>query len=153
MAAQDPKIAVAERLMTRPQGATMDEILAETGGSFQYNAKRRLEARGYVVKTRREGRSLRYFAMRPQTRTFDLAVTSKGQVTIPKEVRARLGLRTGGEVRLVQEDDGRVVLMPADLSVRRLFGILGSPPRAATLDEMDRGVRDAVVKRYLRSTP
>ncbi|MBM3943529.1 MAG: AbrB/MazE/SpoVT family DNA-binding domain-containing protein [SAR202 cluster bacterium] len=31
-------------------------------------------------------------------------VTSKGQVTIPKEVRERLGLRPGDEVEFIEED-------------------------------------------------
>ena len=31
-------------------------------------------------------------------------ITSKGQVTIPTEVRARLGLRPGDELEFVEED-------------------------------------------------
>src|SRR5579863_2065944 len=109
MRSAPPKIAIAERLMTRPEGATMDEILAETGGSFQYNAKRRLEARGYIIRTRREGRSIRYWAQSPRSRDFEVPVTSKGQLTIPKEIRGRLGLSKGGNVRLTVEDAVRVV--------------------------------------------
>ncbi len=33
-------------------------------------------------------------------------VTSKGQITIPKEVRERLGLRPGDEVEFVEEGEG-----------------------------------------------
>ena len=153
MASKTSKIATAERLMSRPQGATMDEILAETGGSFQYNAKRRLEARGYTIKSRREGRSLRYFAIPPATRTFEVTVTSKGQLTVPSEVRERLGVRAGGKLRLVHEADDRVVITPANLSLSRLFGILGKPPRSATLEEMDEAIRQGAVERYLRSKP
>jgi len=151
MAADNSKIAIAERLMTRARGATMDEILAETGGSFQYNAKRRLEARGYVVTVRREGRSIRYFAVRPETIAYDVVVTSKGQLTVPKQVRERLGIRAGGTVRLVHEADDRVVMTPADLSIKRLFGVLGKPPRKATLEDMKDGVQRGAVERYLRS--
>ncbi len=33
-------------------------------------------------------------------------VTSKGQITIPKRVRERLGLRTGDEIEFVEEQGG-----------------------------------------------
>lgn len=145
------KIQTAELLMTRPEGATMDEILAATGGSYQYNAKRRLEARGYRIKTRKEGRLTRYWAEAPHGRAFEATVTSKGQVTIPKEVREHLGVRAGGKLQFTLEADGRVVVRPASLSISRLFGILGKPPRSATLEEMDEAIRKAAVDRYLRS--
>lgn len=146
------KIAVAERLMTRPQGASMDEILAETGGSFQYNAKRRLEARGYVVRTRREGRSTRYWATPPRTLEFELAVTEKGQLTIPKVVREQLGLTNGGQVRLTLEDENRAVLSRKQARLADLSGMLGKPPRSLTLHEMDEVIVKAALERYRRST-
>ena len=36
-------------------------------------------------------------------------LTSKGQITIPQEVRQRLGLRQGDQVEFVTEDDVTVV--------------------------------------------
>jgi antitoxin PrlF len=145
------KVEVAEKLMTRPQGATMDEILKETGGSYQYGAKRRLEARGYTVRTRKEGRVKRYFADPPPAPSFDATLTSKGQLTLPKELRRRLGVREGSKLRFTIEPGDRVVMSPAAQSIQRLFGALGRPPRSATLEEMDEAVRDAVVERYRRA--
>ncbi len=146
------KAEIAEQLMTRPEGATMDEILAATGGSWQYTAKRRLEARGYTIKTRKEGRLKRYFAEPPSTLTYEATLTSKGQVTVPKEVRERLGLRAGRKVRFSLEDGERVTMEPAGHSISDLFGILGKPPRSATLEEMDEAIARGAVERYLRST-
>ncbi len=33
-------------------------------------------------------------------------VTSKGQITIPKDVRMRLGLRSGDEIEFAEDDGG-----------------------------------------------
>jgi len=40
-------------------------------------------------------------------------VTSKGQVTIPKPVRDRLGIRPGSSVDFEMAPDGRIVLVKA----------------------------------------
>jgi AbrB family looped-hinge helix DNA binding protein len=145
-----PATRIAEQLMSRPEGATMDEIVAATGGP-QYNVLKRLEGRGYRIRRIKEGRTTRYFAAPPAAPAFEATVTSKGQVTVPKEVRERLGMRAGGKLRFVLEADGRVAMAPADLSVQRLFGMLGKPRRSATLEQMDEAVRQGAVKRYLRS--
>ena len=41
-----------------------------------------------------------------------VAVTSKGQATIPKEFRDRLRIDTPGRVRFVETEDGDVVVRP-----------------------------------------
>jgi AbrB family looped-hinge helix DNA binding protein len=41
-------------------------------------------------------------------------VTSKGQVTIPKRIRTRLGLEPGGAVEFELAADGRIVLVKID---------------------------------------
>jgi AbrB family looped-hinge helix DNA binding protein len=43
-----------------------------------------------------------------------MPVTVKGQVTIPKPIRDRLGLVPGSEVEFTLDPDGRVVLRKAD---------------------------------------
>ena len=137
-------------MFCRPEGATMPDIRKATGGP-QYNFLKNLEARGFQIRKVKEGRQTRYFAIPPAVRSFDAAITSQGQVTVPKEVRERLGLRAGGKLRFTLEDRDRVVLAPAALSVQRLFGILGKPPRSATIEEMDEGIRHAVADKYLRA--
>ena len=56
-----PGTKLAERLVTQPNGATMAEIVAATGGP-QYNVLKRLEARGYRLRKVKEGKETRYFA-------------------------------------------------------------------------------------------
>ena len=144
-----PGTKLAERLVTQPDGATMAEIIAATGGP-QYNVLKRLEARGYRVRKVKEGNETRYFAEAPAAFWYEATVTSKGQVTLPKEVRGRLRAGKGAKVRFAFEDDDRVVVTRGGSRLSDLFGILGKPPRSATLEEMDEAIRQGAVDRYLR---
>jgi antitoxin PrlF len=140
---------IAERLVTRPEGATMSEIVGATGGP-QYNLLKRLEGRGYRIRKTKEGAETRYFAEPPSERSYELTVTSQGQMTIPKEVREWLGVGAGGKIRLTVDADGRMAISPVELSVRRMFGMLGKPPRSLTLEEIDEAIADAAVERFGR---
>lgn len=51
-------------------------------------------------------------------------LTSKGQVTIPKEVRAHLGVAEGDRLDFVIAVDGSVRLVPLHRPVRELYGLL-----------------------------
>ena len=57
----------------------------------------------------------------------------------------------GGKVRFAIEEGGRVAIRARSSSIQDLFGILGKPPRSASLEEMDEGIRRAVVDKYLRA--
>lgn len=76
-------------------------------------------------------------------------MTSKGQITLPKEIRDKLGLRQGDRVRFIVEDDGRVRMLPAKRSVAELLGILPNPGRKFSLEEIDEIVQTAVAKHVL----
>ena len=65
-------------------------------------------------------------------------LTSKGQITIPQEVRRKLGVETGDRVEFVELPDGRFVLMPAIDDVRALKGIVAKGAKALTVEQMGR---------------
>jgi AbrB family looped-hinge helix DNA binding protein len=77
-------------------------------------------------------------------------MTSKGQITLPKAIRTKLGLRQGDRVRFVIEDDGRVRLLPAKRDISELVGILPKPKRRYTLEEFDEGVRQHAAEKFAR---
>ena len=97
-----PGAQLAAQLFSQPNGATMAEIIAATGGP-QYNVLKRLEARGYRLRKIREGKETRYYADPPPKPFYEATVTSKGQVTLPKEVRERLRIGEGDKVRFTVE--------------------------------------------------
>ncbi len=68
-------------------------------------------------------------------------LTSKGQTTVPKDVRRHLGLKPGDKIRFLVEDDGRVVVLPATLHLRDLRGSLPKPPEPVNVERMNAAIR------------
>lgn len=65
-------------------------------------------------------------------------ITSKGQTTIPKEIRDLLRLGAGDRVEFIVEGKNRVVLRPATADITELAGMLHrSDRRPVSLEEMD----------------
>ena len=50
-------------------------------------------------------------------------LTSKGQVTIPKRIRDKLGLEAGTEVEFILDDDGSLRVRPKEPPMKRLRAI------------------------------
>jgi antitoxin PrlF len=70
-------------------------------------------------------------------------LTAKGQTTIPKEIRERLGVRAGDRLDFVVEPDGRVMIEPAFQGVVRLKGLLagGKRRKAVSVEAMHAAIR------------
>lgn len=67
-------------------------------------------------------------------------LTSKGQTTIPKDVRTHLRLEAGDRVEFILAGDA-VILRPATRKITDLKGFLPKPAKAVSLVEMDAAVR------------
>jgi AbrB family looped-hinge helix DNA binding protein len=64
-------------------------------------------------------------------------LTSKGQVTIPREVRERLGLQAGDKIAWSLLSNGTVVVRPKTRRLVDFVGILTRPGQpGVTVDEM-----------------
>jgi AbrB family looped-hinge helix DNA binding protein len=68
-------------------------------------------------------------------------VSSKGQVTVPIEVRHRLGLREGDRVEFVF-DEGRTFLRPARAAKNPFAAFVGALPAFSTKEEINAWIRD-----------
>lgn len=70
-------------------------------------------------------------------------LTSKGQVTIPVDVRTHLGLATGDRIEFVlNEQTGRYEIVPATHSITALKGILRKPAKPVTIDDMNAAIAE-----------
>lgn len=72
-------------------------------------------------------------------------ISSKGQLTIPKEVRDELNLATGTQL-YVTVRNGELVARPKNRSIADLAGILGKPTvgAGATLADLDEAIGQAL---------
>lgn len=79
-------------------------------------------------------------------------VTSQGQISVPVEVRRKLGIGPGSVLEW-DEDDGKIIVRRAgtfsseDIH-RALFP--EKPPEPRTLEELKEGIRQQVRERYAR---
>ena len=63
-------------------------------------------------------------------------ITSKGQITIPKDIRALLDLHSGDKINFIVEESGEVRFLPATQDISTLKGIISKPQKAVTVEEM-----------------
>lgn len=77
-------------------------------------------------------------------------ITAQGQISLPAEVRKRLGVEPGSFVEFDDEDGSRIVIRRAGRytfeDIRRTLFPKG-PPKAPTLEELKEGIA-----RYMRET-
>jgi AbrB family looped-hinge helix DNA binding protein len=78
-------------------------------------------------------------------------VTSKGQITIPSEVRKALKLKAGDRVDFFKSLDGEYVLFPKNRSIRELEGCVPKLDYVPTIEELNEAVGGAVAESFRRS--
>lgn len=70
-------------------------------------------------------------------------ITSKGQVTIPKEIRDYLKLEIGSKIEFVIDENGTVKVIPLNVPVTALSGMLHRPGlAAATIEDMESAITE-----------
>ena len=77
-------------------------------------------------------------------------LTSKGQITIPADVRRSLNVQTGDRVEFVQIEPGRFEILAATRSVRELKGMFGKATRTVSIEEMNRTIAERGASAGLR---
>jgi len=68
-------------------------------------------------------------------------MTSKGQITVPKEVRDALGVRPGDRLAFRARDDGSFVVEAETVDLMTLRGALKPKRRGVTVEAMNEAIR------------
>lgn len=76
-----------------------------------------------------------------------VTVTSKGQITVPREIREHLGVEPGDRLNLQIGNGGEVTLQPEAVDIRTLKGMLKRRGRRVSLRAMDEAVKRGASRR------
>jgi antitoxin PrlF len=75
---------------------------------------------------------------------IEARISSKGQTTIPVEIRERLGLQTGDKIAFVETENG-VLIIPRNRPVDVLFGTLADYAIPdTTIDQYESAVGEGI---------
>ena len=70
-------------------------------------------------------------------------LTSKGQLTLPKDVRSRLGVAAGDQVDFAIGDDGTITVVAARRPASQLYAMLeNASGEPVSIEDMDRAIAD-----------
>jgi antitoxin PrlF len=76
---------------------------------------------------------------------MEATLSSKNQVTIPKQVREYLHLKPGDRFKFFLQPDGVVVILPK-IPVSKLKGSLPRAKRPISVEQMDAAIREGAAR-------
>lgn len=85
-------------------------------------------------------------------RRFVSTISSKGQVTIPADIRRKLGVKATDQITFVLTDDERVEIRPVRYTLESVFGSVKALPNES-LDlerEIEEATDEAVARKMRR---
>lgn len=69
-------------------------------------------------------------------------VTTKGQITIPIEIRNKFHLKSGDEIEFFILESGKIECIPVTTSIKELKGFFPKPKKRVSLEDMDIVIRE-----------
>lgn len=67
-------------------------------------------------------------------------LTSKGQITIPKDIRQHLKIDQGDKIEFFVGENGVVIISPIKSDVRELKGIIPKPNKPVSIEDMKKAI-------------
>lgn len=68
-------------------------------------------------------------------------ITSKGQITIPKDIRDSMGLKSGDKIKFMQNEKGLTTFSPILESIADLEGIVPKSKQPVSTDDMNATIK------------
>jgi antitoxin PrlF len=68
-------------------------------------------------------------------------ITSKGQTTIPINIRNYLNLQAGDKLEFIMLEKGKVMLVPATSDISELEGFLPRPKKIISISDMEKAIK------------
>ncbi len=75
-------------------------------------------------------------------------LTTKGQVTIPKEIRELLRLHSGDKIDFFVKDSGEAVIRPISRKVDDVFCKLKNNKKHVSVEEMNQAIQKRLKEKY-----
>lgn len=69
-------------------------------------------------------------------------VTSKGQVTIPHDIRQQLNIHKGDKLNFIVTGEHSCKIIPASIDIHDLIGCMQSNKPAPTIEQMDSDIME-----------
>jgi antitoxin PrlF len=82
---------------------------------------------------------------------FEATVTSKGQITIPAQLRAHLKLKDGDKVEFYADHGGRIMMRPRNRSATEFLDALEPRVPDPSIGSDDEAIAQAIAERDARS--
>lgn len=89
---------------------------------------------------KKKAKTGRFVAVNPGSRSHTTKVTTKGQITVPKQIREHLKLTKGDRIEFLIGVNGKVTIMPATADVRQLKGMVTKPAQNVTVADMNKAI-------------
>jgi antitoxin PrlF len=78
-------------------------------------------------------------------------MTSKGQITIPVQIRGALGLVAGDKIDFIEVEKGQYAIRARTASIRDLEGCIPRLDHVPTIEEIDEAIAEAAAENYMSS--
>jgi AbrB family looped-hinge helix DNA binding protein len=78
-------------------------------------------------------------------------ITSKGQVTIPKNMRETLHLYSGDKVDFIKNKNNEIIIKPLTKKASEVSGILSKYKKteAVSVEDMNQGIKNSLKKKFI----